>query len=91
MSEITIKKENLQKAYYEGCDDVKETLKRMFPDVLGPIVCCDGFKKCLAEGVIKEGDSDYTMGTDGWWIKHCPFCDAEYKDKKFSKDDDLPF
>ena len=34
MSEITIKRENVQKAYDEGCDDVKATLQRLFPDVI---------------------------------------------------------
>lgn len=33
MSEITITKENVKKAWGEGCEDVKRTLERLFPDV----------------------------------------------------------
>jgi len=32
--EIAIKVSDLKKAYDEGCEDVKATLKRMYPDVL---------------------------------------------------------
>ena len=40
--EVTIKKENLLKAYRNGCADVKAVLENLFSDDIEPLVPCAG-------------------------------------------------
>ena len=55
--EIKIPKENFKKAYDEGCDDVKATLKRLCPDAVEK-----------EAGYVKAGELATASRHDGWFF-----------------------
>ena len=100
MSEtVSIKKENLQKAYDDSCEDVQEVLLRIFPDAIEKEeeedevdFCCSNFEKYYrgdrmhGQFIFDSEIGDYYVfpDTEGWMIVYCPTCGAKYDDKKWT-------
>ena len=91
---VSIKKENLQKAYDNSCEDVQDVLKDLFPDdIEGDKFCCSNFKmyyegardhiKFIFDSVIMDSYNLPDVG--GWQIKYCPTCGAKYDGKKWTQ------
>ncbi|MCK4822424.1 hypothetical protein KA005_42060 [bacterium] len=90
---VSIKKENLQRAYDNGCEDVQDVLKDLFPDDLErDKFCCSNFKMYY-EGtdshpkfIFDSEIGDYYVFPDvgGWTVRHCPTCGAKYDGKEWT-------
>ena len=90
---VSIKKENLQKAYDNSCKDVQDVLKDLFPDDLGKKeFCCRNFtdyyegyeehKKFIFDS--ERGDYYVFPDVNGWTVCYCPTCGARYDGKKWT-------
>ena len=56
---VKFKKEDVQKAYDEGCEDVQSTLRKMCPEIFEKKYCCDWMKETIKHGLIKDVDGKH--------------------------------
>ena len=70
-----VKVSDLKKAYTEGCEDVKATLKRMYPDVFEVEYCCKYYKRATEDGFIEDKMFvGKEFGCGYRWLSYCPYC-----------------
>ena len=79
---VNITKESLQKAYDNGCEDVQDVLKNLFPDDLDENknkFCCAGFEKyytgvgCVSRFIFDSKIGDYYVlpHDGGYLVQYC--------------------
>ena len=87
---VKFKKEDVQKAYDEGCEDVQSTLRKMCPEILEKKYCCEWMKETIKHGLIKDTNGKHHRFaynqdalTDHMYenvIYYCPRCGKKGSD-----------